>query len=55
MRNAKIRKKRLRAVRIVDDFMRMPQRITLGVTDYRETNWAALQQGRTWIVPVADS
>jgi len=47
--------KRLRAERIVDDFMRMPQRITLGVTDYRETNWEALQQGRTWIVPVTDS
>lgn len=54
MRNAKIRKKRLRAVRIVDDFMRMPQRITLGLTG-SETNWHALQQGRTWVVPVADS
>lgn len=52
MMNATIRKKRLRAERIVDDFMRMPRRITLGVTDYSETSWEELQQHKSWLIPV---
>ncbi|WP_178996892.1 hypothetical protein [Paenarthrobacter nitroguajacolicus] len=33
MRNAVIRKKRLKAERIVDDYMRMPTRIVTGVVN----------------------
>jgi hypothetical protein len=45
MRNAVIRKKRLRAERIVDDFMRMPPRIVLGVnaSDLDTIDWASPQ------------
>ena len=41
MRNAVIRKKRLKATRIVDDFMRMPQRIVLGAEapDLEAIDW----------------
>ena len=50
MRNSVIRMKRLRAVRAVDDFMRMPQRIML--PDYRDVNIEALRDGRLWAIPV---
>jgi len=41
--------KRLRAVRAVDDFMRMPQRIML--PDYRDVNIEALRDERLWAIP----
>ena len=50
MRNSVIRMKRLRAVRAVDDFMRMPQRIM--VPDYRDVNIEALRDERLWAIPV---
>ena len=49
MRNSVIRMKRLRAVRAVDDFMRMPQRIML--PDYRDVNIEALRDERLWAIP----
>ena len=39
MRNAVIRKKRLKAARIVDDFIRMPQRLVLGAYDFDPKQW----------------
>lgn len=55
MRNKTVRMKRLRAQRLVDDFMRMPQRIVTGVPDYRETNWKAIQESRLWVIPEPDA
>ena len=49
MRNSVIRMKRLRAVRAVDDFMRLPQRIML--PDYRDVNIEALRDERLWAFP----
>jgi hypothetical protein len=49
MRNSVIRKKRLRAVRAVDDFMRMPQRIM--VPNIRDVNLEAFATGRLWAIP----
>lgn len=46
MRNAVIRKKRLRAERMVDDFMRMPQRIVLGANVPDEIDWTMPQLNR---------
>ena len=39
MRNAVIRKKRLKAERIVDDFMRMPRRLMVGAYDFDPKKW----------------
>jgi len=41
--------KRLRSVRAVDDFMRMPQRIML--PDYRDVNIKALRDERLLAIP----
>lgn len=50
MRNKIIRMKRLRAQRVVDDYMRMPARIVIG-PDYRESNAKALADSRLWVAP----
>jgi len=49
MRNGVIRKKRLRAARAVDDFMRMPQRVM--VPNIRDVNLGAFGTGRLWAIP----
>lgn len=48
MRNAVIRKKRLRVERMVDDLMRMPQRIILGANVPQDIDWAKVQFGPIW-------
>ena len=50
MRNKTVRMKRIKAERIVDDFMRMPQRIITPI-DYRDVNREALQNSRLWAIP----
>lgn len=55
MRNKTVRMKRLRAQRIVADFMRMPQRLIVGLPDYRETNLKAIQENRLWVIPEPDA
>ena len=42
MRNAVIRKKRLKAERIVDDYMRMPQRLIVPTFNF---------SGEAWVTP----
>ena len=51
MRNKTIRMKRIRAQRIVDDYMRWRPRIITPLFDYRDTNMDALQQSRLWAIP----
>jgi len=51
MRNKIIRMKRLRAQRVLDDFMRMPARIITPSFDYREINAKALADSRLWVAP----
>jgi hypothetical protein len=47
MRNSVVRKKRIRAQRLLDDFMRFPMRL---VTPYEPTitEWASPNAGRLW-------
>jgi hypothetical protein len=44
MRNAVIRKKRLKAERAIDDFMRMPQRIMAPAIDISHVDQEAMEQ-----------
>jgi hypothetical protein len=51
MRNAVIRKKRLKAERIVDDYMRMPTRIVTPTTNvYLDQQWQE-PQPRVFTIP----
>ena len=51
MRNAVIRKRRLRTQRLLDEWMRTPQRIMVPQLDYRDINIKALQESRLWAIP----